>query len=370
MREEPIMMRSLTIALLGGALAGGCTGTDPGTGGDELSAHVPPTFDGRGAALRVRRTNLTADQAGVAAVLDPDLVNAWGLAFDPDPATGPEPWVASNGTDSARVYHADGTATGKVVSVPGAPTGLVYTEAPDFLGDEFIFATEAGTILGWQDAAGLAAVVRVDDSAGGAIYKGLAVVECDHPALAVTDFHNGKIDLYGAGYAEEGERFVDHAIPAGFAPFGIAQLDGDVYVSYARQDADGEDDVAGPGNGFVDVFEPDGRLERRLISGGHLNSPWGMVIAPPGLGALSNKLLVGNFGDGAINVYEPHSGEWRGQLRDEKGKPLVIDGLWALSFGPRTDAADLHRRLYFTAGPDDESHGVFGVLQLVQGHPY
>jgi uncharacterized protein (TIGR03118 family) len=359
------MRRTLVMTLCAGALAGACTAADSGT--DEGDLGPAPTT--RAGALRVRMRALTADRDGVAAHTAAPLVNAWGLAFDPEPATGPEPWIAANGTDTAVIVGADGTPTGRTVAVAGAPTGLIYTESPDLLGDEFVFATEAGTILGWQDALGGTAKVRVDDSAGGAVYKGLAVFDrCSgHVALATTDFHGGKVDVYGAGYAEiEDAGFVDPDLPAGFAPFGIAALGGEVYVSYAKVGEDG-DDEAGPGNGYVDVFNPDGTMARRLVSQGQLNSPWGMALAPDGMGALSHMLLVGNFGDGAINVYDPKSGRFRGQLSDESGAPLVIDGLWALAFGPATETSNLGDRLFFTAGPDDEEHGLFGTLQLMKG---
>jgi uncharacterized protein (TIGR03118 family) len=364
------MSRTLTFSLLGGALACACTASDPSTAGElsPASGGLTPDQSSKGGELRVQQTNLASDQQGVAPHTVQQLSNAWGLAVDPEPATGPEFWVAANGSNVLVVLAADGTPTGMTVNVATAPTGLSYTESPDLLGDEFILSTEAGTIGGWQDSAGTNAVVRVNASASGAVYKGAALFDrCEgHVSLAATDFHGGKVDVFGPGYlAIPDAGFVDPDIPSGFAPFGIAQLGGEIYVSYAKQSADGVEDVAGPGNGFVDVFHPDGTLDRRLISGGHLNSPWGMALMPEGFGALSNMLLVANFGDGAINVYEPHSGAWRGQLNDESGRPLTIDGLWAIMVGPKTDAVDLSDRLFFTAGPGDETHGLFGTLRPV-----
>lgn len=362
------MSRTLIFALLSGAPIFACTASDPGTSDSELG-QASTLKRGK---LRVQQTNLTSDPGGVAAAHTvPELINAWGLAINPEPASGPEFWIAANGTNSLVVVTAGGEPTGQTVAVFGPPTGLVHTESPDFLGDEVITDTEAGTIEGWQAAFGSHTMVRVDNGASGAVYKGLAVFErCEgHVALAATDFHGGKVDVFVDGYAKlENAGFVDAELEGtGFAPFGIAFLGGEIYVSYAKQNAEGTDDVAGPGNGFVDVFHTDGTLARRLISGGDLNSPWGMALVPSGFGPLSHKLLVGNFGDGRIHAYEPRSGAQLGQLHDAAGEPLVIDGLWALVVGPKAHARDKDDRLFFTAGPDDEAHGLFGTLQPIQG---
>jgi len=271
------------------------------------------------------------------------------MAIDPDVS---QIWVNANGSDEALVLEPDGTPTGERVSVPGGPSGMIYTESAAFGGDEFIFATEGGTLNGWQDSLQNVSAVRVDDSASGAVYKGLAVAG---DQLFTTDFHNGSVDTYN-GYTEGPGGFVDGAIPAGFAPFGVAVIGDRVLVSYAKQYAAAHDDVAGPGNGYVDEFGLDGRLERRLVSRGALNSPWGMVIAPRAFRGLAGKLLVGNFCDGMINVYEPHSGAWLGALRDADGDPIVIDGLWGLMVAP-----DGHSIL-FSAGPGGESGGLYGSL--------
>jgi uncharacterized protein (TIGR03118 family) len=316
---------------------------------------------GGGASLRLQEHDLCADLPKVAANTEPLLVNAWGVAVEPDGEDGPEFWVSAADSDSVVIMDAAGVPSGEVVSVTGGPTGAVYTEEPDFLGDEFIFVTEGGTIAGWQRSLGERTQVRVDDSEEGAGYKGAAILDGHDLQLAVTDFRNAAVEVYGAGYAEvEGAGFEDPEIPAGFAPFNIAQLGGEVYVTYAMQDETGEDDVAGPGLGYVDVFRLDGSLDRRLIAGGHLDAPWGLAMGPPSWGKMSNKLLVGNFGDGAINVYEPDSGVWLGRLRHVNGVPISIDGLWAIMVGPKGD------RLYFTAGPEDEEHGLFGTLELTR----
>jgi uncharacterized protein (TIGR03118 family) len=321
--------------LISGAALCACEGVS-----DETAAQ-----DEGGADLRVTEHDLASDAS------NPDLVNAWGMAIDPDVS---QIWVNANGSDEALVLEPDGTPTGAKTAVPGGPSGMIYTESPAFGGDEFIFVTEGGTINGWQDSLRGGSVVRVDDSASGAVYKGVAVAG---DRLFVTDFHNGSVDVY-RGYTEEsGAGFADPAIPAGFAPFGVAVVGDDVLVSYAKQDADAHDDVAGPGNGYIDAYElRSGRLERRLVRGGALNSPWGMVVAPRGWHGLGDKLLVGNFGDGMIDVYNRHSGAWLGALRDANDTPIVIDGLWGLMMSPDG------RSVLFSAGPGGESHGLYGSL--------
>jgi uncharacterized protein (TIGR03118 family) len=322
---------------------------------------------------RVKQTNLTSDQAGMAAHTDTNLVNAWGLSINPQAAGGPAFWVSSTERGLSVVYDQTGTALPVVVTIPtpadaaagSSPTGQAYNPtAANFMGDKFIFATEQGVIAGWQT--GMDAVVRVDDSGEDASYKGLALVGTGAMAtLLVTDFKAGKVAAYGTDYVEKESTtaFVDTSLPTGFAPFGIAELAGSVYVTYAKQDADKEDDVAGVGNGFIDVFKPDGTGGRRLVSGGNLNSPWGLAIAPSSFGDLAGSLLVGNFGDGFILAYDATTGVFRGLLGDTAGAPLQIDGLWALVQGP-TGTTDLSQTLFFTAGPDDEAHGLFGKLDV------
>ena len=328
-------------------------------------APVPPTSDAAAHDdLAVVRTDLAGDLPGAAHQIR-FLQNAWGLAIDPEARGGMSIWIAANGTDTAQIIGPDGNLRASPVMVAGSPSGEVYTDSRDLAGDELVFASESGQILGWQRALGETAAVRVDDSASGAIYKGLAIVNEDPMRLAATDFHNGSIDVYGPGYAEidaDASAWMDPTLPAGFAPFGIASFGGDVYVSYAKQDADRHDDVKGAGNGFVDVFSFDGKFKTRLISGGHLNSPWGMAIAPPSFHLIAGKLLIGNFGDGAINVYDRETGDWMGQLHGANGVPVAIDGLWAIVVGPKTDTLDASDRIFFTAGPNDEMDGLFGMI--------
>jgi uncharacterized protein (TIGR03118 family) len=314
--------------------------------------------------------NLVSDQAGVADRTDPNLVNAWGLTSLP----GSPWWVADNGTDVSTLYQADGTPRPLVVQVPNAPTGAASNTGSSFVVGEgansgpalFLFATEEGKILGWNpNADATNALVAADRSGAGAIYKGLAI---SGNTLYATDFHNAKVDVFDGsfGLVNDPGAFVDPKLPSGFAPFGIAELGGKIFVSYAKQDADGEDEVAGQGLGFVDAFSPNGTLLQRIANRGQLNAPWGLAMAPAGFGAFGGDLLVGNFGDGEINAYRPEATgtyERVGALKDVDGKPILIDGLWALAFGKGAIANNgATNTLFFTAGPDDETHGLFGTI--------
>jgi uncharacterized protein (TIGR03118 family) len=319
---------------------------------------------------RLKETRLVSDQSNVgAAVTDPNLVNAWGLAFNP---TNGFIWVSDAETGLATVYQPDGTIVPLVVTIPtpngvsppSSPTGQVFNSSSGFMGDKFIFSTENGTIAGWQ--ANSTAALRVPNSTTGAIYKGLAIATQNGTTrLYATDFHNGKVDTFDSNYAPVAlsNGFVNSAIPAGFAPFGIQAVGTTIYVTYAKQDADAEDDLRGVGNGFVAVYDFDGKLQNTLISNGLLNSPWGIAVAPADFGNLSNQLLIGNFGDGRINAYDRTSGAFLSTVQDESGAPLFIDGLWALEFG--TDVAgESHNQLFFTAGPGAETHGLLGRLDI------
>jgi uncharacterized protein (TIGR03118 family) len=344
-------------------------------------------------------TRLTSNLAGHAAARDPVLQNAWGIAFSP---AGSPFWVNDNATGCSTLYDGTGAKItalqvaiplpGNVVPVgscqpkdpnkppnpaPAAPTGIVWNPSASFLvpGTKipaiFIFSTEDGTISAW--AGGLnpadSAVLAADESSNSAIYKGLAfAVNARGAFLFATNFHNGTVDVFGPNGADgmftkvslEGD-FTDPELPAGYAPFNIVNLDGDLFVTYAKQDADKEDDVAGAGRGFVDVFDTDGHLIRRFESRGRLNAPWGIARASFAFGPFSGKILIGNFGDGRINVFN-NDGRFVDQLEDVHGKPLVIDGLWALTLGGgRNSSPDT---LYFSAGPNDETDGLFGTITL------
>ncbi len=318
--------------------------------------------------------NLVSDGAVPADLVDAALVNAWGLVAS---ATSPW-WVADNGTDSSTLYNGStGAKLSLRVSVPSAPTGVVFNGGTGFVvtsgstsgAARFIFATEEGTILGWSPSvAPTQAVVAVDNSAGGAVYKGLAIAStAAGDRLYATNFHAGTVDVFDAAYHPVLGGFTDAALPPGYAPFGIRHLGGTIYVTYALQDADKHDDVAGVGHGFVNAFDTEGNLLRRVASTGRLNSPWGLAVAPADFGTFSGDLLVGNFGDGHINAFDPGhfrgDGELRprGQLHAADGPPITIDGLWAIAFGNGA-AAGPTNALFFTAGPFGEAHGLFGKV--------
>jgi uncharacterized protein (TIGR03118 family) len=335
-----------------------------------------------------RQINLVSDQPGKAPLTDPDLVNAWGLAASPgtNAAPGSPLWVADNGSDKATLYTgATPTSVSKaslVVNVTGAaPTGQVFNpDTSAFIvrdkkghsgASVFLFDTENGTIDGWSPTvgaggAGPSTVTEVArDNGANAVYKGLAIAQASggKTFLYATNFRSGRVEAYDSTFKPvelPGGLFVDPRLPAGYGPFGIAELNGKLYVTFAKQDATLHDDVAGPGHGFVDVFTNDGAFVRRLVTRGALDSPWGLATAPAGFGQFSGDLLVGNFGNGHINVYSPATGAHLGQLGRANGRPIVIDGLWGLQFGNGNAAKT--NQLIFSAGPDGEAHGLLGKI--------
>jgi uncharacterized protein (TIGR03118 family) len=313
---------------------------------------------------------LVSDQPGIAPSTDPNLVNPWGLTAGPTPW-----WIANNGRDNSTLYNAaTDTIPALVVDVPGGPTGLVFHDAVADPGNfllpangaaRFIFASEDGVLRGWNG--GTAAQVPVQDAVAGASYKGLAIGEtADGPRLFAADFHNGQVDVFdGSWKLVQNSGFVDPGLPEGYAPFGIQTIGSRVFVAYAKHDDEEEDEEqAGQGLGFVDVYDTAGDLVARVAQHGQLNAPWGLAVAPEGFGRFAGDLLVGNFGDGQINAFaELPNGrfEHRGELRGGNGKPLAIDGLWALQFG-LGGASGSPGTLFFTAGPDEETHGLFGSI--------
>ena len=329
--------------------------------------------------------NLVSDGSITAEHTDPNLINAWGVAFNPLGFV----WVADNGTGNSTLYDGDGNAQSLIVSIPapgaatgGTPTGIVFnatnafnvTAAGKTGSAKFIFVTEDGIIAGWAPTVdGTHAITAIDTSATtGAIYKGVAISAGGNgPLLYATDFHNATIDVFDGNFAPvvpaSATAFTDHSIPKGFAPFGIQAIGGNLYVTYAQQDADKEDDVAGRGLGFVDVFDPNGVLLRRFASRGALNAPWGIAQAPAGFGAFSNAILIGNFGDGRINAYDPVFGFWLGQLRGTNHQPIQIDGLWGIAFG-NGFAGQPVNTLFFASGPGDEAHGLYGRLDATSSN--
>ena len=325
------------------------------------------------ALTRYRQTNLVSNQTGVAHKTDANLVNAWGLAFFP---TGPF-WVSDNGSGVTTLYRVNPatnatTQLGLVVAIPGngSVTGQVFNTAAAagaFNKDNFLFVSEDGTISGWRGALGTSAeTLQVGSSAN--VYKGVAFATVSgHSFIYAANFRNGTIDVVkgDAGAPNLAGGFVDPNIPAGYAPFNIQTLNGKLYVTYALQNGAKHDDVEGSGHGFVSVFDLNGNFLNRVASQGALNSPWGLVIAPGSFGAFSGDLLVGNFGDGRINAFDPNTNNYIGPLRQEPDhSPLSIDGLWGLTTG-NGGSAGSPDQIYFSAGPDGESHGLFGSLRLV-----
>lgn len=351
-------------------------------------------------------TPLVSNVSGAAPKVDGVLQNAWGIAFSP---AGSPFWVSDNATGCSTLYDGEGTkvALQVVIPLPGnvippgacraayhktsakpapaAPTGMVWNASAAFLVPgtaipaAFIFSTEDGTLSAWANGLNPAnnAVIAVDNSAvpsvaSHAVYKGLVFgLNKKGLFLFATNFRSGRIDVFGPSGGTDGRYmsattdggFVDQQMPAGYAPFGIANIDGDLFVTYAQQDDQKHDDVAGNGHGFVDVFDTDGHLLRRFASRGTLNSPWGVTRASFDFGPFSGKILIGNFGNGRINVFN-NDGTFVDQLEDAYGNPLTIDGLWALILGGgRNSNSDT---VYFSAGPNDEANGLFGLIKPVR----
>ncbi len=322
------------------------------------------------------QTKLVSNIPGTAAVTDPNLVDPWGISF-----SGGSPfWISNHLSGNATLYNGSGAITPTVVTVPtgslptasqGLPTGQVWNgTATAFLlangrASSFIFATEDGTISGWNG--GTVSSVMVDNSSRKAVYKGLAIGTSTAGAtLYAANFRSGKIDVFGPAWSPVtlAGSFSDPAVPGGYAPFNIWNLGGKLYVTYAKQDFFSFLDVGGAGNGYVSVFDLNGNLLSHLISGGALNSPWGVAIAPAGWGAFGGDLLVGNFGDGRINAFDPATGALIGTLNDTTGSPIILTGLWAIVFGNGGRGGDLNT-LYFTAGVPNGStlrRGLLGSL--------
>jgi uncharacterized protein (TIGR03118 family) len=319
-------------------------------------------------------TVLVSNVANGSAVVDPKLVDPWGISFS---AASPF-WVSNHLSGTSTLYNGAGAINATVVTIPagsattagtlGTPTGQVKPStgfvipAPNSKASSFIFATEDGTISAWN--AGTVATIVVDNSAAKAVYKGLAVgTSAVGPTLYAANFRSGKIDVFDTNWspATLAGTFSDPGVPAGYAPFNIWNLKNDLYVTYAKQDANKALDVAGAGNGYVSVFDQDGKLKKHLVEGGRLNSPWGVAIAPPVWGAFGGALLVGNFGDGRINAFDLTAGTPLGIVQDASGSPITIPGLWAIIFGNGGNGGDV-KTLYYAAGVPNGSSVQRGLL--------
>ncbi len=345
-------------------------------GGDDAPANPapPPALSAFTAA------NVVADSAGAAAHVDGNLVNGWGIAFNPTGFV----WVANQGTATSTLYDGRGNPQTLVVSVPAGaggpagPAGIVYNGTQDFRVSAgaasgvaaFIFAGTGGTLSGWAPAVDrLHAITTVDTAAGGsagtAAYTGLTLASHNGiNYLYAADFRNGRIDVYDPAWKKvtlPGGGFSDGGLPAGYAPYGIQAVGNRLYVTYAQRAASGPGENRGPGLGIVDVFDPSGALVKRFATGGVLNAPWGIAQAPAGFGSAAGMLLVGNFGDGRINVFDPASGALVGVLAKADKTPIAIDGLWGIAFGNGVNEQPA-TTLFYVAGPANGTHGAYGRI--------
>jgi len=349
-------------------------------------------------AQHYTQTNLVSSIPGVGTnptnPLDTQLINAWGLTRS---VTSPW-WVSDNHTGLSTLYNGAGTKLGLVVTIPvppggsapSAPTGVVFNGTSDFslpgstpAPARFIFVTEEGTIAGWNG--GTTASIVVDNSSKGAIYKGCTIAEWNGKHyLYVANFHSGEIEVYDSAFQrvqprkrafddddDEGFFDSDHDRKGiegfnkhrhNFAPFNVQAIGTNIFVAYAKQDANKEDEVAGPGLGFVNVFDPAGRRLARLQDGPWFNAPWGIALASGEFGEFSHALLVGMFGSGQIAAFNPVSHRFIGLMRNPDDSVLSIEGLWAIGFGAGNANSGPHNTLFFTAGPNGENDGLFGNL--------
>ncbi len=346
---------------------------------------APPSATNSG----FQQINLVSDTAGSAVHFDPALKNPWGLAVQPGMAF----WIANNVRGNARVFDSAGNPvmpagvgippSSQDNAAPPAPTGVVFNPIPeDFqvkgTPGQILFASEDGIVSTWASVNGnfpTNAVLAIDDSAKltldgpkpGAVYKGLAILtpNCCREYLALADFHRGFITTYTVNFDPliTPGSFTDPNLPPGFAPFNLVQIGDQVFVTYAVQDSAATNPVAAPGNGIVNIFDKEGNFVRRFVSNGPLNAPWGITKSSPNFGPFSNNILIGNFGDGTVNVFDPATGNFLGQLKDTDGKVIINPGLWALVFGS-AGVGDANT-LYFTAGSSGEDHGLFGSISFL-----
>lgn len=317
-----------------------------------------------------KQTNLVSDTAGMAAHTDANLINPWGISYSP----GNPFWIANNNSGTSTLYDKNGALQGTFTipppggsSNPATPTGTVANGLGGFnVGGTtslFIFDTEDGTISGWNGN-GSAAILAVDNSRMGAVYKGLAMItNTTGNFLLAANFNSGAVEVYDSTFRLTvlTGSFTDPSLPEGFAPFGIHTIGNRVVVTYAQQDAAKHDPVHAPGAGYVSLFTLDGVFVARVASQGTLNAPWGAVLAPSTFGAFGGNLLIGNFGDGTISAFDTQGGTFRGQLQNANGIVITNASLWDLVFDAtgQTGAANT---LYLTAGLANEQHGLFAAI--------
>jgi uncharacterized protein (TIGR03118 family) len=374
------MVCALTVAACGG-------GSGSGSSAGQMN---PPAAMGFTDTALVSNSNTVV---GTALTIDANLQNPWGVAVAP----GLPFWISDNNDNLSTLYSGIGVnetqeVTGSAtvgVAIPASaagvqanPTGQVYNGNGGFMiatsmGQEsalFIFDGEGGTIAAWAKDSGATAVTAYDDSvtngANHAVYKGLAIGTVGGATyLYATDLHNNKVDVFDTTFSKPAAmqgKFVDPNIPAGFAPFGIAALNGNLYVTFAKQDAAMHDETTGAGLGYVDVFDFSGNLMSQFASAGMLNAPWGIAIAPAGFGSLQGDVLIGNFGDGMINIFSPNGtalANFEGPLMSSSGQPFVFPGLWSLVFG-NGDSDKPLTTLFYTAGFADQTDGIFGGITV------
>jgi uncharacterized protein (TIGR03118 family) len=359
------------------AVAGVATVTLAACGGSGHDDHASSTPPPATQTSSFKTTVLVSDGSVTAPNTDPNLKNGWGIAFNPSGAM----WVSDNNTKKSSLYDGNGVVQSLVVTIPpnaagapAGPTGIVFNKSTDFqIGAPgvaqsnavFLWATDAGTIAAWSPKVlPTQAVNAFDGSAQAAVYKGLAIGTNDgQNVLYATDLHNKRVDVFDKTFTKvqlSPNQFFDPNLPANFTPFGIASINGTVYVSYALLDPDGTKQQNGAGNGVVDAYDPSGHFMKRIATQGTLNSPWGMVTAPTGFGSYSGDLLVGNFGDGTIDVFSPDTGAFVAAMANADGSTFRQAGIWGLSFGNNALNQPLNT-LFFAAGPTPTS-GVYGRI--------
>jgi uncharacterized protein (TIGR03118 family) len=373
-----------------------CGGDGSSDGG--VASSTPPASQSTTGAFT--DTALVVDKQEVVAattVIDANLQNPWGIAV----AKGEPFWIADNNSNVSTLYTGTGQIETQAVTgspdvavaipasaagVPSNPTGQVFNGGGGFLvttskGQEsalFMFVGEGGTLAAWAQDSGATAVTAYDDGVANgtehAVYKGLALGTVSGVSyLYATDLHNNKVDVFDTTFAKPAAmqgKFVDSSLPTGFVPFGITALDGQLYVSYAMQDSAKHDEVTGAGLGYVDIFDFSGNLVSRFASGGALNAPWGIALAPTGFGSLAGDILIGNFGDGTINIFTPKGSSLatsQGSLQNSSGQPLTFSGLWSLVFG-NGDSDKPATTLFYTAGFADQTDGVFGAITVTSSN--